>query len=140
MSATGLLPRGAVELVEHFNAQCDRTLQRQLRASADELEGARPLAARAPDRTKPVCDASDRAAPGMRLNARLAFAVRTRLAMNAPHIRTWHSALGLQARAPTTRSYPSAPRCTALSTRALGERGSRPCRPMCRTRWRSARS
>jgi len=68
--AHGLFPRGAVELVDFFAAGCDASMRRILQDAAATLD---PL---------PVED-------------RLHWALKARLEMLLPHIRTWPQALAL---------------------------------------------
>jgi len=67
---TGLFPRGAAELVEHFSAVCDHRLVAQL--------------------------AEDSTAAAHTVRERITCALRLRLAMNGEHISSWAQALSLQ--------------------------------------------
>lgn len=74
-AAVGLLPRGPVELVEHFAAECDRSLP-------------------------PLLAARRGALAALRVRARVAAGVRLRLELQQHHVATWHQALALQAATP----------------------------------------
>jgi len=70
--AHGLLPRGPIELVEHFSATCDAKLAAELHERAAELEG-------------------------LEVHNRLLVAMQARLRMMAPYSATWPQALALRA-------------------------------------------
>ena len=70
--AHGLLPRGPVELVEHFCAACDEKLATEMSERATELEG-------------------------LEAHNRLLVAMQTRLRMVAPYATSWPQALALRA-------------------------------------------
>ena len=70
--AHGLLPRGPVELVEHFSAECDAKLAAELTERAAEFAG-------------------------LEVHNRLLVAMQARLRMVAPHATTWPQALALRA-------------------------------------------
>ena len=70
--AHGLLPRGPIELVEHFSAQCDAALAAEVAARAAEMAE-------------------------LQTHNRLLVAMQTRLRLVAPHAETWPQALALRA-------------------------------------------
>lgn len=70
--AHGLVPRGPIELVEHFSATCDEELAAEMSARAEELDG-------------------------LEVHNRLLVAMQVRLRMVAPHAATWPQALALRA-------------------------------------------
>jgi ubiquinone biosynthesis protein COQ9 len=70
--AHGMLPRGPVELVEHFSAVCDATLAQELQERASDLEG-------------------------LRAHNRLLVAMQARLRLVAPYAASWPQALALRA-------------------------------------------
>ena len=70
--AHGLLPRGPVELVEHFHADCDARLASDLEARKDELAS-------------------------LEVHNRLLVAMQTRLRMIVPYLDSWPQALALRA-------------------------------------------
>ena len=70
--AHGLLPRGPIELVEHFSSVCDAKLSEELSERADELAM-------------------------LEVHNRLLVAMQARLRMIAPHATTWPQALALRA-------------------------------------------
>jgi ubiquinone biosynthesis protein COQ9 len=69
--AHGLLPRGPVELVEHFSAQCNAELRAQMAERAAELEA-------------------------LEAHNRLLFAMQARLRMVELHRESWAQALALR--------------------------------------------
>ena len=71
-TAHGVLPRGPIELVRHFSAQCDEALKKEIEARSEEL-GA------------------------LETHNRLIIAIETRLALLQPHAATWPQALALRA-------------------------------------------
>ena len=70
--AHGLLPRGPVELVEHFNDDCNARLAADLESRNEELAS-------------------------LEVHNRLLVAMQTRLRMIAPHVHSWPQALALRA-------------------------------------------
>ena len=70
--AHGLVPRGAVELVEHFSAKCDAELSAELEARAGELEA-------------------------LEVHNRLLVAMQARLKLVEPFRTSWPQALALRA-------------------------------------------
>ena len=70
--AHGLLPRGPIELVEHFSSACDVQLAVELNERAGELAA-------------------------LEVHNRLLVAMQARLRMIAPHAATWPQALALRA-------------------------------------------
>ena len=70
--AHGLLPRGPVELVEFFSAQCDGELSAQMEERAEELVA-------------------------LEVHNRLLVAMQARLKLVAPHRTSWPQALALRA-------------------------------------------
>ena len=70
--AHGLCPRGPVELVEFFSAECDAKLLAELEARREELEA-------------------------LEVHNRLLLAIQSRLKMVAPHADNWAEALALRA-------------------------------------------
>ena len=80
--AHGLCPRGPVELVEFFSAQCDAKLVEELEMRREELEA-------------------------LEVHNRLLLAIQSRLKMVAPHSGNWAEALALRA-LPTNLPHTSA--------------------------------
>ncbi|KAL1526747.1 hypothetical protein AB1Y20_015443 [Prymnesium parvum] len=70
--AHGLCPRGPIELVEHFSAECDAKLQAELLARSEELKE-------------------------LEVHNRLQLAIQSRLKMVAPYSSNWAQALALRA-------------------------------------------
>lgn len=70
--AHGLLPRGPIELVEHFSASCNQQLAVELDKRAEELSA-------------------------LQVHNRLLVAIQTRLRLVAPHAASWPQALALRA-------------------------------------------
>ena len=70
--AHGLLPRGPIELVEHFSAECNAKLAVEMSERVAELDG-------------------------IEVHNRLLVAMQVRLRMVAPHASTWPHALALRA-------------------------------------------
>jgi len=71
-AAIGMLPRGEAELVQHFEEQCNAALARELEMQQEHLQQ-------------------------LNTEQRLAKAVRLRLEMTAPYIKSWPQALSVQA-------------------------------------------
>ena len=82
-AAHGMLPRGPVELVEHFVSSCDEALAKEMLTRQEELVG-------------------------LETQNRLLLAMQTRLQMLEPHVGTWS-----QVRAsPRAHHSPHVPRST----------------------------
>jgi ubiquinone biosynthesis protein COQ9 len=71
-TAHGVLPRGPIELVRYFNAQCDEALSMELAARREELDQ-------------------------LEVHNRLIVAMETRLNLLHPYVATWPQALALRA-------------------------------------------
>lgn len=95
--AHGLLPRGPIELVEHFSASCDAQLANEMRERAAELEG-------------------------LEVHNRLIVAMQTRLRIIAPYSSSWPQALALRALPQNlTRTLHDAHGLAAILMDACGE-------------------